>query len=368
MALTYPENTLNYKYEGKIEFTAFDEKLTDVSLTDLENFLKVTESTFFSNLGIRTQNNKRITEGARADIVATGPITGAEVIAAREARTLAQKDAIDAVYGNGFRPPARSDMKDRVKTKSETIALYLPPGLQFRDGVTYDNNFELGVIGAGALEGVRSGRSIASSVLKGIEESFSSFAASLSGPLGNDIAKVGAVRAASKFGGTGQGIAQTATGVTINPNRRSIMKGPNIRDFTFTFTLIPSSVSEAETIKKIITFFRTELYPEEIRSGNLGVGYKVPRKFDIRIKYAEKEIATRILPCFLQSVSTTYNPNSMSFHRGGEFAEIQMTLNFVEERALNKGDITGGAEFETKIEGFNTLDGRGLVAKYQGGY
>lgn len=344
MALEYPENKENYRYQGTISFTAFNENLTDVKLGDLEKA--------FENYS----------EVATAGWT-TRDVPTQEDIDSRDNSYNFENDQVEAFQGAPWRPPVRlgETSNERIKSKSETTTLYLPPNLQFADGVAYDNNFELGAIGAGALEGVRQGRSIASSVLKGIDDAVSSFMTSLSGPLASDVAKVGAVRAASKNNLLG-GVTQIAAGVQVNPNKRTIMgKGPNIRDFNFTFTLIPSSVSEALTIKKIITFFRSELYPREIRAGNIGVGYEIPRKFDIRIRYGSKEIATKILPCFLQSVNIIYNPSSMSFHKGGEFAEIQMSLKFVEERALNKQDIIGSVY---------DVDNGGVVLqkKYEGGY
>lgn len=384
MALQYPENTENYKYKGTISFTAFEEKLTDVTLGDLEAAFKEIGNTIVSNAkaGLNSQTNK-IVPGLDYEYEAAAAARAADAEKANldyefdaYKSTLNNKDSKNAFYGSLWKPPLTADNKDRVKSKSETTTLYLPPGLVFQDGVAYDQNFELGILGASALQGVREGRSIASSVLKGIDDAFESIKESLSGPLSSNIARVGAVRTARRFGGDfGEGLAQTATGVTVNPNKRTIMKGPNIRNFSFNFTLIPSSVSEAETIKKIITFFRTELYPEELRAGAVAVGYKVPRKFDIRIKYDTKEVATKILPCFLTGVQTTYNPSSMSFHKGGEFAEIGMTLNFVEERALSKQDIAGSLYDAVATEDIPDPDGAPGIQKgqlyqkyYKGGY
>lgn len=384
MALSYPENKDNYKYKGTISFTAFEEKLTDVTLAALEASFKEIGSTIVSNAtaGLQSQNGKLVPgmdyefEASLAGRAARAKAANLDYEGDAYLPPLTNKDTKKAFYGSTWKPPLTADNKDRIKSKSETTTLYLPPGLVFQDGVAYDQNFELGILGASALQGVREGRSIASSVLKGIDDAFESIAESLSGPLSSNVARVGAVRTARRFGGDfGEGLAQTATGVTVNPNKRTIMKGPNIRNFSFNFTLIPSSVSEAETIKKIITFFRTELYPEELRAGAVAVGYKVPRKFDIRIKYDTKEVATKILPCFLTGVQTTYNPSSMSFHKGGEFAEIGMTLNFVEERALSKQDITGSLYNAVATEDIPDPDGSPGIQKgqlyqkyYKGGY
>ena len=51
------------------------------------------------------------------------------------------------------------------------------------------------------------------------------------------------------------------------------------------------------------------------------------------------QIGNRIKMSYLRSVSTTYNPSSMTFHPDGKPNEIDMTLSFVEHRTLHRGDI-----------------------------
>jgi hypothetical protein len=354
MALRYPLESLTYNYQGTISFTAFEEKLTDVSLADLENIINSVSSTVTGNL------QRTYVRTGRDGVTDQAQLAQAK----REA------DDLKSFKGDNYRVPTRSDMSDRIKNKSQPCILYLPPGLQFNDGVSYDNQVDLGTIGAVAEAGIRSGRSISASLLAGINKYMTSFAESLSGPLASDIARVGAVRTASKAGAAGEGVAVGATGVQINPNRRTILRSPNIRNFRFTFKLIPSSLQEAQEITKIIRFFRSELYPATIKQGGIAFGYKVPRKFDIRINYGEREIATKILPCFLQTVDVVYNPGSMSFHKGGEFTEIDLSLGFTEERSLSQEDITGfNKEVATEIidAGDGVITKGTTYLKYVGG-
>ena len=71
----------------------------------------------------------------------------------------------------------------------------------------------------------------------------------------------------SKYlGGEGTALAvKQASGVTLNPNTRSLFKSVALREFAFQFKFIPLSKQEHDTVIKIIDFFRQNLYPENIK-------------------------------------------------------------------------------------------------------
>jgi hypothetical protein len=75
---------------------------------------------------------------------------------------------------------------------------------------------------------------------------------------------------------------------------------------------------------------------------NLSAAYEFPSKFDIRMSYNGKKVATGLLPCFLENVNVVYNQQAMSFHKDGEPQSTDITLSFMEERTLSQKDIVGG--------------------------
>ena len=85
------------------------------------------------------------------------------------------------------------------------------------------------------------------------------------------------------------------------------------------------------------------MYPETSSEG-LQAALKFPSKFSIELRYGKKKVATGILPCFLETVDVAYNPSNMGFHEDGNFQETDISLSFVEERALTKRDIIAEAE------------------------
>lgn len=233
--------------------------------------------------------------------------------------------------------------KTRVVPKT-VVSLYMPPGLQFRDNVGYES-YDLGASGALIEGGLQKGIGAAKSLSGGLSSFINSMKPTDASP--GDLAKLGAVQlAAAKpiLRAERLGAAKSVLGATLNPNTRVFFKQVNIREFSFSFKLIGRSKQEVDQIKKIIKFFRTELYPETIDISDVSVGYKFPHKFNIRFLYdgIEMTSAPKIKPCFLRDVSTSYNASGMSMHSDGEFLEVDLTLNLQEARALSKKDIKEG--------------------------
>ena len=231
------------------------------------------------------------------------------------------------------------------------VSLYLPRAIQIQDTVTYDNAFQLGLIG-GAVERALDGGSnvvgaIAGSIAREVVGLGNTFlggenargmsreaAGILSGKLASAVPKVGT--------GVG-GAVRSATGLTTNPNTRAIFKDVPIRNFSFAFQLIPTSQNEAIVVEKIIKRFRTELYPTALQGGGVNVGYRFPNRFQIKVKYNNREIrGIKFLPVYLQSFNATYNSASGGMHSDGRFSAVDISLTFSETRAITKKDVEGG--------------------------
>lgn len=239
---------------------------------------------------------------------------------------------MEALYGQ---EPPRST--NEITLEDTSVQLYLPQGLQIRDGVTYEN-FDLGR--AGAL--VEGGTGIAQAML---QDGLGSFLDTFKTPTGSQAAKLAAIQTAGKFGAQEvQAGLRLAGGVTVNPNSRTLFKQSNIREFAFAFKMIAKSKQEAEEIQKIIKHFRTELYPKNIQVGNISLGYEFPKQFQINMLYKGKQIPGigKIRPCYLRDVSVTYNSNSMAFHEDGNVLEVEISMSFQEDKALTREDIEAG--------------------------
>lgn len=244
----------------------------------------------------------------------------------------------------------------RVDLKGDPMTLYLPTALVFNDGLSYDTP-SLGAIGGSAMATAAAGGQALETLSNSFEKSFKSV---LDAAMGNyesgDLARLGMVRLLSKTGAIGEG-ASIAAGVTLNPNVRSSFKGVALREFAFQFKFIPKSKEESLIVEKIIKRFRYAAYPESLNVdpdasfedpslGNIALGYKFPDLFDIKVNYitenGEVRIGNKFQKCFLKSINTNYNPGSMAFHKDGKPVEIDLTLNFIEEKTLDRRAISEG--------------------------
>ena len=282
----------------------------------------------------------------------------AEALAAKAEKGL-KKTTLEGIvsstadfYGDG--QVAEAGKFDDTGLDLETdkrVSLYLPRAIQIQDTVTYDNAFQLGLIG-GAVERALDGGSnvvgaIAGSIAREVVGLGNTFlggenargmsreaAGILSGKLASAVPKVGT--------GVG-GAVRSATGLTTNPNTRAIFKDVPIRNFSFAFQLIPTSQNEAIVVEKIIKRFRTELYPTALQAGGVNIGYRFPNRFQIKVKYNNREIeGIKFLPVYLQSFNATYNSASGGMHSDGRFSAVDISLTFSETRAITKKDVEGG--------------------------
>ncbi len=298
--LEYPLNNPD-DYKGRLVFTVLEDPATDLSnLTD----------TF---VGLAEKAAEQTAEEGRIE-----------------------KDAFEGLSNipiTGQSPLIETD---------KVCEMYIPIGLQYRDGVNYEN-MDIGGAGAGAEAALKGG----SGAIKGlIEGGLGTFAKGLTGSGAADVATLGVVKLAAALPDEIAGAVKVAARVTSNPNTRVLFKSVNMREFSFTFKFICTSAREAEEVKEIITFFRSELYPEDITTevggAKISIGYKFPNKFRIEVEYDGQEIAHRIKPCYLRNVDVNYNNTSQAFHSDGNFSEVEMTIGFQETRTLSKKDIGEG--------------------------
>jgi hypothetical protein len=316
-------------YKGRIRFTLFAESYLNTGLSDV---LKDKKSDFEQ---LKKKRDDLLQQSKlEASLVGVSKDTTREDLTSvtLELEELsAELKAFD-----GERNTTELGAKPRQIVDTEVL-LYLPQGLQFRDNVTYEN-VDVGSTGAAVSQGA--------GILGSMADGVGSFVQGMSGGGADGLAKLATVKLASAAGKFSDEITaglKLQTGVTTNPNSRSLFKQVNMREFQFNFKMIARSKAESDQIKRIVNLFRSELYPEDIEvtvgGQEISLGYEFPNKFNIEFEYDGKTIAHKVKPCFLRSVDTTYNASQMAFHQDGEFLEVDMNLNFTETVTLSKKDI-----------------------------
>ena len=222
------------------------------------------------------------------------------------------------------------------------VTLYLPKAVVFSDGMDYDNNVQLGIVGAVAETAINAGGSLGDAIIKAGQAGLSSFTDLFKDLPTQDIARLALARGASFGGALAGDVASSILRTTINPNRRTLFRGVRSREFRFSFSMIANSAAEAQEIDNIISFFRRQMYPTSVDVKGVSAGYKYPDPFRIDLKYGSAKVGTSILLSYLTSMDTTYNQSSMGFHVDGKPSEVDINLAFFEERALARQDIEAG--------------------------
>ena len=148
-------------------------------------------------------------------------------------------------------------------TEIERIHLFIPSGIQTKDGASF-SGMDMGALNA-AEEVVK--RTSSGETLEQILSD---------GQDGQIMAMKGL---AGAIPGAEDMVAKEGMkkGILFNPQTTLAFDGVELRTFDFAFKMVPESKEEAEDSRKIVNFFRKYLYPEKI-----GVfALKYPPKFTI---------------------------------------------------------------------------------------
>ena len=336
--LQYPE-VQSEEHQAKIRFAIH--KAEPLSL-DIE---RVVESKVLDNVfGRNTDNNARSEDDpAEQDrIAAQDPRSEGDAARARVAAREAQIAAAEADAKEQANKLAKG-VSYKFDNSSPIVDMYLPISVVFNDTMQYDTP-NLGLIGGSTLEGMSGGAGVFASAFQGLMEGIGDVFNYASGNLAGEAARLGSLRAARLVPSSGfQAAVSLGLQRTLNPNTRALFKGVNLREFTFTFKMIANSQREAIAIEKIVEHFRANAYPDTIGPDGFPIAFKFPHAFSIQFTHRGQEAKIpKLERCFLRAVQTAYNSTGAAFHADGRPNEIDMTLNFIEMRTLNKKDIRSG--------------------------
>ena len=331
----YPAHIVFHPY--KIDTGLIDQSLASVFNQPLVSNFSEGKSTESVNDDITASSYDEAGTGAVGD-------TSEVVIQKREEaanRDLINKEILENQTQMGSK---KTDLRAYRDLTKPSIQLYFPPTLQYNDAVNY-NSANLGAGGMTALAGLNSGQSIGSALSSGLTEGMESIFNLAKGTLSQEAAKVAASRISSKLPAGYAAAGSTALQTGLNPGTRLLFDQPSMRSFSFSFKLIPTSPQEAARIREIVENFRFQLYPREIDlSPGIPIGYEFPNIFRIEFAFTGGTLQIpKIQYCYLKDVQAAYNSTSGGvFFEDGHPTEIDLTLTFLEYRALSKRDIEAG--------------------------
>ena len=156
------------------------------------------------------------------------------------------------------------------------------------------------------------------------------------GDLGN-LAKDDKTKAAvaAYFAGqaVGANVLGRSTGQVINPNMELLFTGPNLRSFSFNFTLTPRDPEEARIVRKMIRAMKRNMTPQ--RSSE-ALFLKSPRIFELEYIFGddnrEHPFLNKFKPCACTSFTVNYTPDGsyMTYRDEPSMTSYQISMSFGE--------------------------------------
>lgn len=238
------------------------------------------------------------------------------------------------------------------KTSLATILLPVPESINYTDALSW------GETNVGAISKVlgKAASAAAGGDTEKLTASLQTAAAAGMGPL--VLKKLSEVT-----GANAESITAGAGGVVLNPYKEQVFSGIGMRNFNFTWKLVPRNSAEQVRIHNIIKALRYYSLPKY--SGNsglvdsddpLGAGLEdrwltVPNTFSLKWQYASGvpiQSLPNIKPCVLKNVTVNYTPdgvwathmtNSQSGLSGPAPVAYNLTLDFSETEIITADDV-----------------------------
>jgi len=231
----------------------------------------------------------------------------------------------------------------RSNPTGQSVTLYVPTGYAVSDSINYESA-EGGLAGYlidrfadGSITDI-SGADVAEVAEQNTAAIAAAAAAAIGSVAGAAGAFVGGALTQSAISGEVQNRFSRRAGKVANPRQYMMFKAPEMRSFSFAFSMIPQSEAEAEDAIRIVKFFRKAAYPQLSATT---YAYLFPDLFKISFGNNDSMIKMPEVAC--TGVETTYNPNAQSyFVRGNIPVQVDISLSFQEMKAISRADIDEG--------------------------
>ena len=125
------------------------------------------------------------------------------------------------------------------------------------------------------------------------------------------------------------------SGQVFNPNMELLFNGPTLRNFRFSFKMMPRSRDEAEQIRLIIRTFKMNMAPKVTSTSNQGTALflDTPSVFELRYKSGRRNhpFLHKFKQCFLTDISVNYTAEGVyATYENKEPIAMIMDLTFKE--------------------------------------
>ena len=233
--------------------------------------------------------------------------------------------------------------RDIDRTSIGSVILPIPGGIQDGQSVNWGGStmtpldmvkadIAMSAVSEGLGAGVKTAGTAAQNLAKGFEGNKKAIAAVIAG----------------MAAGAGDLLTRT-TGAVANPNMELLFNGPQLRTFSFQFTLAPRDRKEGMEAGKIIRFFKQGMAP--IRTKSM-LFLKSPHTFKLSYKGSDGDdhkYLNKFKECALGGFNVNYTPNgNYSTYEGGVMTAYQVTMTFRELNPIYNDDY-GSDPFPEEI-------------------
>ena len=148
-----------------------------------------------------------------------------------------------------------------------------------------------------------------------------------------------------------------STGQVINPNLELLFTGPNLRSFSFNFTLTPRDPEEAKIVRRMIRAMKRNMTPQRSPQA---LFLKTPRIFELEYILGENNeqhpFMNKFKPCACTSFSVNYTPDGsyMTYRDTPSMTAYTIAMAFGEIEPIYADEYGGkdGSSDEAESMGF----------------
>jgi hypothetical protein len=216
------------------------------------------------------------------------------------------------------------------------LRLPIPNNLVDTQGVSYTDDKAEAAQGAAIEAGLKGRNGVGSS--GGFT---SSIAAAAVGALGGRATET-AAKLAGGVTGLSTGQALQLGGLAQNPFLTVLFNSPEFKMHTFSWTLAPNNEQESNTVKEIISTFKSNMLPA--MSPNAGGTLLTYPNMAIINLYPNEDFLYKFKPCVVTNLSVNFAKNGPSFFRNTNApTEVELSVSFKEIEYWLKEDIEGNS-------------------------
>ena len=237
----------------------------------------------------------------------------------------------------------------RFTRRYETIQLPMQPQLSESTAVSWggDSLNAIQAIGAQAAQGAIEDLGMKGD-LQGAMGKLGGGLQSL-GQLAKDDGTQKALAAYFAGQAVGANVLGRSTGQVINPNLELLFSGPNLRSFSFNFTLTPRDAEEAGIVRRMIRAMKRNMTPQ--RSSE-ALFLKSPRIFELEYIFGdtnrEHPFMNKFKPCACTSFTVNYTPDGsyMTYRNEPSMTSYQISMSFGEIEPIYADEYGGKGRFD----------------------